>query len=55
MSADICFSFFFLLLLTVTHLPHFFVAVVSEVQVVCCYDLIASVVIIIWICWEIKA
>lgn len=37
---------------TVTHLPHFFVAVVSKVQVVCCYDFIASVIIIIWICWK---
>lgn len=35
-----------------THLPHFFIAVVSEVQVVCGYDFIASVVIIIWICGE---
>ena len=38
----------------VTHLPHLFVAVVSEVQVVRCYDFIASVVIIIRICWEYK-
>ncbi len=45
--ADICCFLF-----TVTHLPHFFVAVVSEIQVVCCYDFIASVVIIIWICGE---
>lgn len=41
-------------LLTLTHLPHFFVAVVSEVQLVCCYDFVPSVIIIIWICWELK-
>lgn len=37
-----------------THLPHIFVAVVSEVQFVCSYDFIASAVIIIRICWESK-
>lgn len=37
-----------------THLPHVFVAVVSEVQFVCRDDFIAPVVIIIWICWEPK-
>lgn len=30
-----------------THLPRFFVAVMSEVQLVCCYDLVASVVVVI--------
>lgn len=37
-----------------THLPHVFVAVVSEVQFVCCDDFIAPVVIIIRICLEIS-
>lgn len=36
---------------TVTHLPHVFVAVVFEVQLVGCYNFIASAIIIIWICW----
>lgn len=36
---------------TVTHLPHVFVAVVSEVQLVGCYNFIASAVIIIWVYW----
>lgn len=46
-AADVCCFLF-----TVTHLPHFFIAVVSEVQVICRYDFIASVVVIIWICEE---
>lgn len=37
--------------LAVTHLPHVFVAVVSEVQFVGCYDFVASAVIVVWICW----
>lgn len=36
--------------LAVTHLSHVFVAVVSEVQFVGCYDFIASAVIVVWVC-----
>lgn len=36
----------------VTHLPHIFVAVVPEVQLVGCYDFVASAVVVVWICAE---
>lgn len=36
----------------VTHLPHVFVAVVPEVQLVICYDFVASAVVVVWICAE---
>lgn len=36
----------------VTHLPHVFVAVVPEIQLVVCYDFVASAVVVVWICAE---